>query len=439
MKLRHGAIVVVLLVFFASSYAQTQQRLIVRDTLGLSGITKTCLIVGCQVMRGLGDPLGQVFLVSVPNVSGEAKLIALVPLNAGVVNVELDQIISLTSPLLGPIPSSLSDSVPVNYYGTVVWHGYLTQPANKIIRTSQTQATFHQSGAGIVAVIDTGVDTTHPALSPVLVPGYDFTRNQPGADEKGDVNHSTAAVLDGGGGQPELVNPSLAAFIPSSAAALLSNPQYSGFGHGTMTAGLIHLVAPTARIMPLKAFNVDGTGYYSDVIRAVYYAAGHKTKVISMSFSFSAYSTELAKSLNYANGVGVISVASAGNDGKQIKVYPASLGAVMGVGSTSNNDIPSSFSNYGSQVVWVAAPGEDVMSTYPFSTYATSSGTSFSTPLVSGTAGLLVGVSGQVNQASAAKAVAHAQWIGTQMNKGRLDTYQATQAFVSCVKRNICQ
>lgn len=436
MKRSYWVLVIVLLVSLAAvpSSAQQQQRLIVRDTLGLTGITNTCLLAGCNVVRNLGDPLGQLFLVTVPDLLHLEKLLSLIPLNVGIVDIELDQVLNLVSPALGAIPNDLSDSVPVPYYGTLVWHGYLTQPANTIIRTSQTQNTFHVSGAGLVAMIDTGVDVTHPALMPVLVPGYDFTRNSPGADEKGDINHSTAAVLDGGGSQPVLVNQSLAAFIPSQAAALLNNPQYSGFGHGTMTAGLVHLVAPTAKILPLKAFGADGTGYSSDVIRAIYYAVGQESKVISMSFSFYFSSSEMANAVNYASNMGVICVASAGNDGKQMKVYPASLNNVIGVGSTSNSDIQSTFSNYGSQVVWVAAPGEGVMSTYPFSTYATSSGTSFSAPLVSGTAALLDSVSSQVNEAAAAKAVAHAKWVGSQMNNGRLDTYQAVQSLTKAVK-----
>ena len=437
MKRSYWVLVIVLLVSLASvSAGAQQQRLIVRDTLGLTGLTNTCLLAGCNVVRGLGDPLGQLFVVTVPDVLHLEKLLSLIPLKIGIVDLELDQVLNLVSPALGAIPGDLGDSLPVPYYGTLVWHGYLTQPANLIIRTSQAQNTFKVSGSGVVAMIDTGVDTTHPALAPILVPGYDFTRNSQGADEKGDINHSTAAVLDGGGSQPMLVNQSLAAFIPSQAAAMLSNPQYAGFGHGTMTAGLVHLVAPTAKILPLKAFGADGTGYSSDVIRAIYYAVGQNSKVISMSFSFYTSSSEMASAVNYANSKGVICVASAGNDGKQMKVYPASLNYVIGVGSTSNSDTQSTFSNYGSQVVWVAAPGEGVMSTYPFSTYATSSGTSFSAPLVSGTAALLSSISNQVNETSAAAALAHAKWVGSQMNNGRLDAYQAAQAFSNNAKAN---
>jgi hypothetical protein len=420
-------VVIAMMLSVASASAQTQ-RLIVRDKLGLPGIRSSCILLGCNVVTNLGDPLGQVFLVTV-NTLNLGKVLSLLPLQLGILSVEVDQLLSLTSPVLGPIPQELDDSFPVKYYSGVVWHGYLTQEGNQIIRTSQTQSAFRVSGSGIVAVIDTGIDPSHPAFTSVLLPGYDFTRNTTGASEMGDLDHSTAAVLDGGPATPAYVNPSVAAVLSKPAAALLSNPNYSSFGHGTMTAGLVHLVAPTAKLLPLKAFGANGSGYLSNVVRAIYYATSNHANVISMSFSFSTSSSTLSNAIVSANGAGIICVAAAGNDGKEISVYPASLPQVMGIASTSNTDVQSSFTNYGPQVVWVAAPGEGVMSTYPGATYATSSGTSFSTPLVAGTAALLVNVSAAVKESTAASAIAHAKWLSPNLNKGRLDTYQAVNAW----------
>jgi len=64
-----------------------------------------------------------------------------------------------------------------------VWNSYANQPAAQIIRLAEAQYTFQVAGSGIVADIDTGVDPKHPALQPVLLQGYDFTRNQDGGSE----------------------------------------------------------------------------------------------------------------------------------------------------------------------------------------------------------------------------------------------------------------
>ena len=121
----------------------------------------------------------------------------------------------------------------------------------------------------------------------------------------------------------------------------------------------------------------------------------------------------------------MICVASAGNNGEEIQVYPASLNHVMGVASTSDSDTLSSFSNYGPQVVWVGAPGENIVTTYPYDNYASSSGTSFSAPFVSGTAALLVNANSTLTPAAAASAIANAKYISSALDHGRLDTYLA--------------
>ncbi len=413
--------------------ASAQQRLIVRDKLGLGGLKLTCLLLNCNVGIKLGDPAGQLFLITVNDSVNLNSFLTLLLNEVGVVDVEVDQQLFLIEATAGPVPESLIDSTPLTYYGAPVWDGYVNQPAAQIVRVLRTQSTFNVTGAGTVAMIDTGVDTQHPALVPVLVPGYNFINNTPSGSEMGDINQSSAAVLDGGPAQPTSVNSSTIAVINQSSAAVLDGGPYGAFGHGTMTAGIVHLVAPTAKIMPLKAFAADGTGYVSNIIRATYYAVQHGGKVISMSFSFSPSSNEMANAVNYANSHGVICVASAGNDGQDEVVYPAGVPNVMGVASTTDYDTRSSFSNYGADV-WVAAPGEGIVTTYPNGTYAAGWGTSFSAPFVSGTAALLVNISANVNQQSAAAAIANAQLIsGTGMGNGRLDTYQAVQSWNATV------
>jgi subtilisin family serine protease len=308
-----------------------------------------------------------------------------------------------------------------------VWRGYVTQPAAQIIDLANTQTKFNVGGFGIVAVIDTGVDPTHPALQQVVLTGYDFTRNRESADEKGDIQQSTAAVVDGV--SPAWVNQSTAAVVDQSTAAVVDDTKYAGFGHGTMVAGVIHLVAPKALILPLKAFGADGSGYTSDVIRAVYRAVNQNAKVMNMSFSFASASTELSSAISFANKNGVIAVASAGNDGAKVNAYPAAYSnRVMGVASTTNSDARSSFSNYGTPLVWVAAPGEGIVTTYPFGTYAAAWGTSFSAPFVSGAAALLLDVQ-DAGESDASPAIAHAKFITTDLGNGRLSLSQAVAAW----------
>jgi subtilisin family serine protease len=207
-------------------------------------------------------------------------------------------------------------------------------------------------------------------------------------------------------------------------------PGYAAYGHGTMVAGIIHLVAPSSTILPLKAFSSDGTGYTSNILRAIYTAVRANSQVINMSFNLTSYSEEVKQAIQYANRRGIISVAAAGNNGNQELVYPAALtNLVIGVASTSNDDQRSSFSNYGSQLVWVAAPGEGIVTTYPYGTYAASWGTSFSTPFVAGTAALLVQLSSTCDQSDAAQSIAHAVALSPDLGNGRLDTYQAVQAW----------
>lgn len=420
-------ILVLLLAMAVVPAAQAQQqRLIVRDQFGLIHLGLLCPLLGCNVVQGLGDPTKQLFLVTPRLGVGLDGLLRNLLQQVGVLDAEVDQVLALLSPPLNGIPNGLYDVTPDNYYGSYVWDGYVNQPATSIVRLPETQSTYNVSGAGIVAVIDTGLDPRHPALAPVAMTGYDFTRNTDGADETGDLDHSTAGVLDGGPKIPLFVFPWLAAVVPAAGAIALDIPAYSAFGHGTMTAGLVHLVAPTAKILPLKTFGSNGTGYASDVVRALYYAADHGANVVSMSFSFDPLSSaEMAKAVNYVSSRGLTCVAAAGNDGKKMSVYPASYPGVIGVASTSNSDTRSSFSNYGQQVVWLAAPGEGIVSAFPFSTYASASGTSFSTPLVAGTVALLNDYKTGLSPAAVKTAVGNAVYLIPDLNRGRLDTSMA--------------
>jgi thermitase len=274
-----------------------------------------------------------------------------------------------------------------------------------------------------VAVIDTGVDPNHATLAPVLTAGYDFTRDVGGGDEVADVGQASVPVLDG----VYCVNQASVAVLDQASVAVLDDSQYAAFGHGTMVAGIVHLVAPTARIMPLKAFTADGQGYTSNILRALYYATLKGAKVLNMSFSRPTSSAELKRAIDNATGKGLIAVAAAGNDGQATLVYPAAYSNVMGVASTTNGDTRSSFSNYGSNLVWVAAPGEGIITTYPWGSFAGAWGTSFSTPFVSGGAALLAGLQGGASYSQVSSAIARAQTLTSDLGYGRLDLYRAVQ------------
>ena len=438
--MRIRSIIVSLLVLAIGSVsASAQNRVIARDPAGLADLQNICTgILGiqlCKVVEPIGDPQSQVYLVAPGLISDVNQLLQfLLGLLLGKGgDAELDQLLRLPGFANSPswsAPPSLYDMIPVNYYGTTVWHGYVSQPAVGIIRLTKAQSYFHTSGKGIVAVIDTGVDPTHPALQRVLLSGYDFTRNKNGGSELRDLSNPGDI---GDNGSPYQVNQSTMAVVNGNGSNLLSQSKYAGFGHGTMVSGIVHLVAPTASILPLKAFHSDGSGNLSDILRAIYYGVQNGANALNMSFDISTYSQELDKANQYAAQQGLVSMGSVGNNGKAMVVYPAGLHNVMGIASTTNNDTVSSFSNYGQPPVWVGSPGEGIVTTYPFATYAAGWGTSFSTPFVSGTAALLRQINTSSNEASASKAVSHAKYINSELGYGRLDVYQAAAAWCQAV------
>jgi len=419
-----------LLTLVSANPTRADNRFIVRSTLGNTALSQLCLLQNCTVAAAIDGTLNQVFLLTTPSIVDPTTFLNLLRNTPGIVDAELDQVLSLVGGLnaVTTPPAGLTDSSPVIYFGTTVWNGYANQPAAGIVHVQDAQNTFQVSGKGIVADIDTGVDPNHPALKSVLLAGYDFTRNQPGGSEMTDFTSPAPSPCPSC--QPAIVNQSTAAVLDQSTAAVLDgNLQYAAFGHGTMVMGVIHLVAPNAQLLPLKAFHSDGTGFLSDILRAIYYAAQNNANVINMSFDFKTPSQELSSALDYANQLNIICIASAGNDGAMETVYPAALQTdVMGVASTSDLDARSTFSNFGNAIVWVAAPGEAIITTYPFSTYSAGWGTSFSAPFVSGGAALLRALRTGINESLASAAIAHAQFVGADMGNGRLDLLMALTA-----------
>jgi subtilisin family serine protease len=335
------------------------------------------------------------------------------------------------------------DRTVTDFYGTPAWAGYARQLAFDLINVEQARAEGQKGEGIIVAVIDSGIDPGNEVLKDVLLPGYDFTRNQAGASEWPDLDpatatvlstndcpavstsstteQSTAAIMDGSetctldqstaaimdGSETTVLSQSTAAIMDGCSAAVVTQstaaimdsstveqlsatpPVPTDFGHGTMVAGLIHAVAPAARILPVKAFRADGTGRSSDIAQAIYYAMMQGARVINMSFTFPTRSQEVMYASAYAALSGRIPVAAAGNQGLIVKRWPAEHRWVVGVGSTTLWDTPSTFSNQGYETFKIGAPGERLITTYPGNRYASVSGTSFSAALVSGAVALM--------------------------------------------------
>jgi subtilisin family serine protease len=413
-------------------------------------------------------PNSDLFLVTAPDTVNISQLITQVSANATVWDFELDTLAatpetSSTIPLAptttldslaaaasgssgltldqstAGILDSVSNASVVTYYGNQVPSYYVNQTATSLINLTAAQSHYGAVGAGIVAVIDTGVDPNHVALQGALLPGFDFTRHQSGASEFQDLDQSTAGILDQSTAgildmnTVVVLNQSTAGILDQSTAGILDASMLpKDFGHGTMVAGIIHLVAPQAKILPLKAFNADGTARIYDIAAAIRYAVDQGANVISMSFDYGqANSLALAKAIRYASSNGVICVASAGNMDSPIAVYPAGNFLAFGIASTTTDptsDLQSAFTNYGAWVS-LAAPGEAIRTTYPGNHYAVAWGTSFSAPFVSGTVALLYQFYGTLNQYSTAVALQNAVWINPNLGWGRLDVYQAVGTY----------
>jgi subtilisin family serine protease len=215
------------------------------------------------------------------------------------------------------------------------------------------------------------------------------------------------------------------------------NSQNSGtfppdFGHGTLVAGVLHLVAPQARIIPIKAFDPAGHTNMFALTQAVYQAIQMRVDVLNMSFSMTQDSPVFRQALTNAAAAGIAVVASVGNNADNtVNDVPACYPNVLGVAATDFADRLASFSNYG-PIVSVDAPGAFVVSTVPGGRYAAAWGTSFSAPMVAGEIALVASLRGQVPTNPTLQVLNTADPIDSlnpgyagMLGKGRINALQA--------------
>ena len=241
----------------------------------------------------------------------------------------------------------------------------------------------------VVAVIDTGIDPTHPDLIHRLWTNPDeIPANGRDDDHNGYVDDMHGINTITGSGDP-----------------------LDDHGHGTHCAGIIAAegnngvgiagVGEDVRIMAVKFLDDSGSGSTSDAIEAINYAVAEKKKgspvrVISASWGNLFYSRSLYKAIFTARSHDILFVAAAGNYGLLNDVqpfYPASYPQdnIIAVAATDDTDRLAPFSSYGTRTVDLAAPGVSILSTVPGGDYAMYTGTSMAAPHVAGVAALLFG------------------------------------------------
>lgn len=212
------------------------------------------------------------------------------------------------------------------------------------------------SGGGVkVAVLDTGIDRSHPDLN---------------------VAGGHSVFSDGENG----------------------DPYNDGSGHGTHVAGTIAAldnnlgvlgVTPNVELYAVKVLDNSGSGSYADIAAGIEWAIQNDMEVINMSLGGSTSSSILEEYSNLAYNSGILVVAAAGNDGSFLWFdtvgYPAAYDSVIAVAAVDENNQRGSFSSVGSQVE-LSAPGVQVLSTVPGGGYDSLNGTSMASPHVAGVA-----------------------------------------------------
>lgn len=263
----------------------------------------------------------------------------------------------------------------------------------------------------VVAVLDTGVDYTHPSLKRNMWVNELEAKGQPGVDD--DKNGYTDDVYgyDFVSGYLEESRTKMWYGKPGDPDPMDEN------GHGTFCASEIGGISEdgdgvvgvneNVQIMALRFLGANG-GQTGDAVNAIYYAIDKKVDIMSNSWGGGGKDLFLAKAIADAQKAGILFVVAAGNDSNNNDVdpaYPASyvkdhkdqdITNIISVGASDNQDSPASFSNFGHRTVHVFAPGVDILGAVPVQMmkgkppYAVFSGTSMAAPYVSGVSALMM-------------------------------------------------
>jgi thermitase len=239
-------------------------------------------------------------------------------------------------------PSAITDN---DTYFSIEWH---------LPKIFATTAWSYSLGTGVtIAILDSGVDSTHPDLSGQLVPGWNFYDNNSNTSDV--TGHGTA--------------------VAGTAAAASNN----GTGVSSVAGG--------ARIMPVRIADPTGYAYWSTVAQGITWAADHGARVASLSYEGASASSTIISAAQYLRSKGGVLIVAAGNTGTVDNTAPTPYITV--VSATDQNDAFCSFSSYGS-FVDISAPGTGIISTMKGGGYGTFSGTSFATPIVAASAALVI-------------------------------------------------
>jgi len=244
------------------------------------------------------------------------------------------------------------------------WGDVVDQTALSRIGVAAAQHITRGAGA-LVAILDTGIDLDHPVLAGAIdLPGI-----EPGV------------VTDPGDDRPEALDTNGDGVIDGS------------LGHGTHVAGLVHAVAPDARLLAVRVLDSDGVGDAFRVAQGIVAAVERGADVVNLSLGLAEESRSIEAAVDLARSAGTVVVAAAGNLDVETLDFPAAYPPVIAVAGTDPDDRKAAFSDFGAAVD-LAAPAVGILSTYWDGTYAVWSGTSMASPLVAGTAALLYGLQG---------------------------------------------